>query len=70
MDYSVRHFAKPGITGLAQVKGCRGETDTPMKVRHRVRLDHFYLRHWSPLMDLCILCDTAMQVFFPPRSAR
>jgi undecaprenyl-phosphate glucose phosphotransferase len=69
-DYSVRHFAKPGITGLAQVKGCRGETDTPMKVRHRVRLDHFYLRHWSPLMDLCILCDTAMQVFFPPRSAR
>ena len=69
-DYSVRHFAKPGITGLAQVKGCRGETDTPRKVRHRVRLDHFYLRHWSPLMDLCILCDTARQVLFPPRSAR
>lgn len=69
-DYPVRHFAKPGITGLAQVRGCRGETDTPMKVRHRVRLDHFYLRHWSPLMDLCILCDTALQVLFPPRSAR
>lgn len=69
-DYWVRHFTKPGITGLAQVKGCRGETDTEMKVRHRVRLDHFYLRHWSPLMDVCILCDTALQVFFPPRSAR
>ncbi len=69
-DYSVRHFAKPGITGLAQVKGCRGETDTPMKVRHRVRLDHFYLRHWSPLLDVCILFDTAFQVVFPPRSAR
>lgn len=69
-DYSVRHFAKPGITGLAQVRGCRGETDTPRKVRHRVRLDHFYLRHWSPLMDLCILCDTVLQVVFPPRSAR
>lgn len=69
-DYPVRHFAKPGITGLAQVKGCRGETDTPRKVRQRVRLDHFYLRHWSPLMDLCILCDTALQVIRPPRSAR
>lgn len=69
-DYPVRQFTKPGITGLAQVKGCRGETDTPMRVRHRVRLDHFYLRHWSPLMDFCILCDTAMQVVFPPRSAR
>lgn len=69
-DYSVRHFAKPGITGLAQVKGCRGETDTPRKVRQRVRFDHFYLRHWSPLMDLCILCDTVLQVIRPPRSAR
>ena len=69
-DYGVRHFTKPGITGLAQVKGCRGETDTEMKIRHRVRLDHFYVRHWSPLMDFCILCDTAIQVFFPPRSAR
>jgi lipopolysaccharide/colanic/teichoic acid biosynthesis glycosyltransferase len=69
-DYWVRHFTKPGITGLAQVKGCRGETDTARKVRHRVRLDHFYLRHWSPLLDLCILCDTALQVLFPPRSAR
>jgi lipopolysaccharide/colanic/teichoic acid biosynthesis glycosyltransferase len=69
-DYPVRQFAKPGITGLAQVKGCRGETDTPRKVRQRVRFDHFYLRHWSPLMDLCIVCDTALQVVFPPRSAR
>ena len=69
-DYPVRHFAKPGITGLAQVKGCRGETDTPRKVRQRVRFDHFYLRHWSPMMDVCILFDTALQVFFPPRSAR
>ncbi len=69
-DYPVRQFAKPGITGLAQVKGCRGETDTPRKVRQRVRLDRFYLRHWSPLMDLCILFETALQVVFPPRSAR
>lgn len=69
-DYPVRHFAKPGITGLAQVKGCRGETDTPAKVRQRVRFDHFYLRRWSLLLDVCIVCDTAWQVLFPPSSAR
>jgi len=69
-DYQVRQFAKPGITGLAQVKGCRGETDTPGKVRRRVRLDHFYLRHWSPMLDLCIVADTVAQVVFPPKSAR
>ena len=69
-DYSVRHFAKPGITGLAQVKGCRGETDTPAKVRQRVRLDHFYLRRWSILLDVCIVFDTVFQIIFPPKSAR
>lgn len=69
-SYPVRQFAKPGITGLAQVKGCRGETDTERKVRQRVRFDHFYLRHWSPLLDLCIIFDTAVQTIFPPKSAR
>ena len=69
-DYSVRHFAKPGITGLAQVKGCRGETDTAKKVRQRVRFDHFYLRRWSLLLDVCIVCDTVFQIIFPPKSAR
>lgn len=69
-DYPVRQFAKPGITGLAQVKGCRGETNTERKVRQRVRLDHFYLRHWSPMLDICIIFDTAVQTIFPPKSAR
>lgn len=69
-DYPVRHFAKPGITGLAQVRGCRGETDTALKVRHRVRYDHFYLRHWSLMMDVCIISDTVLQVVIPPRNAR
>lgn len=69
-DYPVRQFAKPGITGLAQVKGCRGETETERKIRQRVRLDHFYLRRWSLLLDICIICDTAVQIVFPPKSAR
>lgn len=69
-DYPVRQFAKPGITGLAQIKGCRGETDTDRKVRHRVKLDHFYLRRWSPLFDICIIIDTAVQIIIPPDSAR
>lgn len=69
-DYPVRHFAKPGITGLAQVKGLRGEIENPLKIKHRIRLDHFYLRHWSPLLDICIICETARQVIFPPKSAR
>jgi len=69
-DYSVRYFAKPGITGLAQVKGCRGETDTDLKIQQRVRLDNFYLRNWTLWMDLRIICETALHVIFPPKSAR
>tara|TARA_R110002096_G_scaffold310126_8_gene504716 strand:+ start:4331 stop:5740 length:1410 start_codon:yes stop_codon:yes gene_type:complete len=69
-SYPIRQFAKPGITGLAQVKGCRGETLAERQVRQRVRLDHFYLRHWSPLLDVCIVCDTALQVVAPLDSAR
>lgn len=69
-DYPIRQFAKPGITGLAQVKGCRGETKEERQVRQRVRFDHFYLRHWSLMLDVCIVCDTASQVIFPPSSAK
>ncbi|MDF1813796.1 MAG: exopolysaccharide biosynthesis polyprenyl glycosylphosphotransferase [Verrucomicrobiales bacterium] len=69
-DYAVRYFAKPGITGLAQTKGCRGETDTDLKVRQRVRFDNFYLRNWTPWMDIKIILATAWQVIFPPQSAR
>ena len=69
-NYPLRQFAKPGITGLAQVKGCRGETNTPRKVRQRVRLDHFYLHHWSPMLDLFIVGNTMIQVIWPHRNAR
>ena len=45
--YMLRHKVKPGITGLAQVEGFRGETDTLDKMQKRVDFDHRYIREWS-----------------------
>ena len=56
--YMVRHKALPGITGLAQVKGFRGETRTLHEMQARVRCDLEYLRNWSLLLDLKILLLT------------
>ena len=47
----LRHKVKPGITGLAQVSGWRGETDTLDKMLKRVECDHQYIRDWSPWLD-------------------
>ena len=55
VGYMLRHKVKPGITGLAQVNGHRGETDTPEKMRKRIEYDHAYIRDWSLWMDLKIL---------------
>lgn len=56
--YLVRHFAKPGITGLAQIKGYRGEITCKADIINRTRFDIFYLEKWSPLMDLKIIYYT------------
>lgn len=56
--YMLRHKVKPGITGLAQVMGFRGETDTLDKMEGRVRYDHEYIRSWSFMMDVEILFRT------------
>lgn len=56
--YMLRHKVKPGITGLAQVMGYRGETETLDKMQGRVRYDHQYIRDWSLWMDLSILART------------
>lgn len=56
--YMLRHKVKPGITGLAQVNGCRGETDTLDKMEARVRYDHRYIREWSVWMDIQIMFRT------------
>jgi putative colanic acid biosynthesis UDP-glucose lipid carrier transferase len=56
--YMIRHKVRPGITGLAQVNGLRGETETVEKMRERVRFDLDYLSHWSPWLDVKILFKT------------
>jgi putative colanic acid biosysnthesis UDP-glucose lipid carrier transferase len=56
--YMVRHKALPGITGLAQVKGFRGETRTLSEMQARVHYDLEYLRNWSLALDLKILLLT------------
>ena len=58
--YMVRHKVPPGITGLAQVSGCRGETQTLDEMQARVEYDLDYLRRWSPMLDLTILFKTAV----------
>jgi putative colanic acid biosynthesis UDP-glucose lipid carrier transferase len=61
--YMLRHKVKPGITGLAQVNGWRGETETLEKMERRIEFDHRYIREWTLWMDLKILFQTAFVVF-------
>ncbi len=61
--YMLRHKVKPGITGLAQVEGYRGETETLDKMQKRVDYDHRYIREWSVWLDLKILLRTFFVVF-------
>jgi putative colanic acid biosynthesis UDP-glucose lipid carrier transferase len=55
-----RHRVKPGITGLAQIEGFRGETDTLEKIQKRLECDLYYIENWSLWMDLKILVRTAL----------
>jgi len=61
--YMLRHKVKPGITGLAQVNGWRGETETLEKMEKRVEFDHRYIREWTLWMDVKILLQTALVVY-------
>ena len=56
--YMVRHFVKPGITGLAQIKGYRGEIKIDADINNRVKLDIFYLENWSLILDIRIVIQT------------
>ena len=61
--YMFRHFVKPGITGLAQVKGLRGETKSSLAMEHRIRLDTLYIENWSLILDIKIIVLTIINVF-------
>jgi polysaccharide biosynthesis protein PslA len=61
--YGTRHCVKPGLTGLAQVRGWRGETDTEEKLLHRIDCDFEYIAHWSLGLDLAIIWRTARSVW-------
>jgi putative colanic acid biosynthesis UDP-glucose lipid carrier transferase len=60
--YMLRHKVQPGISGWAQVNGCRGETDTLDKMRARIDCDLEYLRNWSLRLDLYIIAKTVWVV--------
>ncbi len=62
-SYMVRHRIKPGITGLAQVNGCRGETDCVEKMLRRVEYDIDYINRWSVWLDIGILLKTPFTLF-------
>ncbi|HNF60098.1 MAG TPA: undecaprenyl-phosphate glucose phosphotransferase, partial [Rhodocyclaceae bacterium] len=66
--YMIRHKVKPGITGWAQVNGCRGETETLEKMKQRVDFDLEYLRRWSLALDLRIILRTVRLIRKDPNA--
>jgi putative colanic acid biosynthesis UDP-glucose lipid carrier transferase len=68
-NYHVRTFVKPGITGLAQVRGFRGEARNPSDIENRITCDIEYLENWNLSLECDIILRTLAQLLFPPRSA-
>lgn len=61
-NYSVRHYAKPGITGWAQINGYRGETRQLVDMENRVECDIWYIENWSLFLDVKIIIRTIMNI--------
>jgi putative colanic acid biosynthesis UDP-glucose lipid carrier transferase len=61
-NYAFRHRVKPGVTGWAQVHGCRGPTPTPRDIERRVEYDLWYVDNWSFGLDFSILIQTMVEV--------
>lgn len=61
--YMLRHFVKPGITGLAQVRGYRGEIEQDSDIQNRIKFDIFYVENWSFFLDLKIIVQTVINAF-------
>ena len=62
-NYMLRHMVIPGITGLAQVNGCRGETRTTEDMQKRVNFDLYYIQRWNFWLDLQIIIQTVINIF-------
>ena len=67
--YHCRSFAKPGITGLAQISGYRGELRNDQDVTECTKLDLSYVENWSLPLDFWIVFNTIPQLFKPPKTA-
>ncbi|MFY8187331.1 MAG: undecaprenyl-phosphate glucose phosphotransferase [Flavobacterium sp.] len=61
--YMVRLYVKPGITGLAQIKGYRGEIETDADMINRIKYDVFYIENWSFALDIKIIIQTIVNIF-------
>ena len=61
-NYMLRHLIKPGVTGLAQAKGYRGQTDDNFSMRNRVRVDILYIERWSFLLDMKVIALTILSM--------
>jgi putative colanic acid biosynthesis UDP-glucose lipid carrier transferase len=68
-NYHIRTYVKPGITGLAQVRGFRGEITRPSDIDHRLASDLYYIENWTVMLDLTIVLRTIWHVIFPPKQA-
>jgi putative colanic acid biosynthesis UDP-glucose lipid carrier transferase len=67
--YMVRHFVKPGITGLAQINGLRGETKDVMEMEDRIKKDIWYLENWSIALDIEIIILTVFRMIAGDKKA-
>ena len=65
-QYRIRHWAKPGMTGLAQVRGLRGGGASAQELQERIKADIYYVENWSLLLDSRILLETFVRTIFVP----
>lgn len=66
--YMVRHLAKPGITGLAQVQGLAGSITSVEDIEERVKADVYYIENWSVLLDIKVMLLTVWRMVFPGKN--
>lgn len=62
-NFIFRHHVKPGISGLAQIKGFRGEIKSDEDIINRIKFDNFYIENWSLLLDIKIIIQTTLNIF-------